>query len=328
MSWNNSKNIQQTRQGRPKPLDMFSAFIASLSRKHVICAGRFLGWIAYGLDARHRRIVRRNLHFAYPQWSPERIRKLTRRVFQNPGVSFLEFCQASCFSKQDVLRNVRLKGEENLRNAMQDDNGLILISAHLGNWEMVNFFLSSYFHYPLVMVARKIQSRILHQWVYGVRSRFGNIVIDKKNAMSHMKKALRQGKMVGILIDQATSRGEGVEVDFFGRTVTATPAVSLLARRYDCPVLPVFCVRDTDAELTLIIEPPLALKRTKNLRSDLQENTQRMTHVVEKAVRAYPEQWFWFHKRWKQNYPFLYPEDLARRKRRRAKREAKLKIIP
>ncbi len=302
---------------------MFSGFIAGLPRRYIVWAGRFLGWIAYNLDIRHRRIVRSNLHFTHPQWSPQRIRKLSKRIFQSAGVTFLEVCQASCLSKTDILRNIQLKGEENLQKAMSGNKGIILISAHLGNWEMANLFLSSYLQSPLVMVARKIQSKVLHQWVYGLRSRFGNIILDKKNAMSHMKKTLRQGRMLGLLIDQGTSRGEGVEVKFFGRTVTATPAAALLARRYDCPVLPVYCVREADGELVLIIEPPLALKKTKNLRDDLQENTQIMNHDIEKAIRAYPEQWFWFHKRWKRYYPFLYPQDLARRQRRREKRRAK-----
>jgi KDO2-lipid IV(A) lauroyltransferase len=138
-----------------------------------------------------------------------------------------------------------------------------------------------------------------------------------------MARLLRRGKTLGILIDQGTTRSEGVEVTFFGRKALATPAAALLAQRYGSSVVPGFCVRDGKDRLTLIVEPPLSLKQTKDSRADAQINTQIMTEAIEKAVRTYPEQWFWFHKRWKRHYPELYPEDLARRRRRREKRKAR-----
>lgn len=140
-----------------------------------------------------------------------------------------------------------------------------------------------------------------------------------------MARMLRQGNILGLLIDQGTKFSEGVEVTFLGKTVTATPAAALLARRYNSPVLPGFCVREKDNSLTLIVKPPLNLQKTKDSRADLRVNTQIMTDAIEEAVRAYTEQWFWFHKRWKRHYPHLYPEDIARRQKRRQKKIARLK---
>jgi KDO2-lipid IV(A) lauroyltransferase len=107
-----------------------------------------------------------------------------------------------------------------------------------------------------------------------------------------------------------------VEVNFFGHKVTTTPAAAFLAIRCKNPVLPIFCVRDDRGRLTVVAKPPLEMKRSGDLRSDVQANTQMITNVVEKAVRQYPDQWFWVHKRWKKFYPHLYPEYQARRKRR------------
>ena len=81
-----------------------------------------------------------------------------------------------------------------------------------------------------------------------------------------------------------------------------------------------FGVREIDGSLTIIVEPPLKLKRTNDLKVDLKVNTQLMVSAIEKAVRAHPEQWFWVHKRWKKYYPFLYPEYMARKKRRRERK--------
>ena len=313
---------QKTRRPQGFP-DTLAAFVASIRQKHIDRVGRLLGMLAYSLDRRHRRIVKRNLQFTHPEWSREGIRTLSKRVFQNMGVTLLEICQMTCFSREDVLRKTRIRGKENLLNAIQNPKGVIMISAHLGNWEMAHIFVSCYLRKPLVLVARRIQSKTLDRWIHRLRSNSGNIILNKKRALPKMARALRQGRVLGLLIDQETKHSEGVEVTFFARTATATPAAALLARRYDSLVLPAFCIREADARLTLVVEPPLTLKRTDDLRADLKANTQIMSSAIEKAVEAYPEQWFWFHKRWRGHYPYLYAEDLTKRQHRRQKRRAR-----
>jgi KDO2-lipid IV(A) lauroyltransferase len=261
------------------------------------------------------------LKFIYPEWSWNRIHRVSRRVFQNVAITLLEIGQMTCLSREDILRKVRIMGKDNLVNAIKSPRGLILISAHLGNWEMAHIFASCYARTPLVLVARKIRPKAVHQWVHSMRTRFGSVVLDKAGALPKMARILHHGGPVGVLIDQGTLRSEGVEVSFFSKTVTATPAAAILARRYNSPVLPAYCIRELDGALTLVVQPPLGLKRTKDMRGDLQVNTQMMNDAVEEAVRKYPEQWFWFHKRWKRHYPYLYPEDLARRKRQKARKK-------
>jgi KDO2-lipid IV(A) lauroyltransferase len=300
------------------------SFIAGIPHRHIAYAGKLLGMLGYILDRRHQRIVKRNLKFIYPDWPRDRIRELSKDVFQNMAMTLLEICQMTCFSREDILRKVRIRGKDNLLNAMKSPKGLILISAHLGNWEMAHIFASCYLQTPLVLVARKIQPKALNQWVRRLRTRFGSVVLDKAGALRKMVRVLSHGALVGLLIDQGTSRSEGVEIVFFGRTVTATPAAALLARRYDSPVLPVFCIREGDGSLTFVVEPPLVVRKTKDMRGDVRVNTQIMNDAIERAVKAYPDQWFWFHKRWKRHYPYLYPEDLAKRQRRREKRRARL----
>jgi KDO2-lipid IV(A) lauroyltransferase len=300
------------------------SFIAGIPHRHIAYAGKLLGMLGYILDRRHQRIVKRNLKFIYPDWPRDRIRELSKDVFQNMAMTLLEICQMTCFSREDILRKVRIRGKDNLLNAMKSPKGLILISAHLGNWEMAHIFASCYLQTPLVLVARKIQPKALNQWVRRLRTRFGSVVLDKAGALRKMVRVLSHGALVGLLIDQGTSRSEGVEIVFFGRTVTATPAAALPARRYDSPVLPVFCIREGDGSLTFVVEPPLVVRKTKDMRGDVRVNTQIMNDAIERAVKAYPDQWFWFHKRWKRHYPYLYPEDLAKRQRRREKRRARL----
>ena len=322
-----NKMQHQSKMSKPNGLSgSIKTFIVNVPKNYIAKAGNILGGLVYLLDARHRRIVRRNLKFTHPQWSENHIRKLNFRIFQNMGMTILEICQMAFFSKKDILRKVRIKGEKNLLNTIKSPQGVIMISAHIGNWEMCSLFLSCYMQKSVVVVAQN-QPNIIERIIHKLRTSTGNVIINKKGAMIKLVRTLRKGKMIGLLIDQGTSRGEGVDVTFFGRKTNATYAASLLAARYNCPVLPVYCIREPDAKLTVVVEPALKLHKTADVHADLQTNTQIMTNSVEKIVSLYPEQWFWFHKRWKRHHPELYPEDLARRQRRRDKRRARGKKV-
>lgn len=298
--------------------------IAKVPHRHIVSVGRALGSISYFFDFRHRRIVTRNLNFIYSGWPQDKIKKIARRVFQNLAIAGLEVCQTSCFTREDVLRISRIHGEDILRDAIKSQRGIIFISAHIGNWEMAPLFTSCYYSHPVTSIARRLQSAAIDGWIYKTRTRFGNEILDKKNALPKMARLLRKGGTLGILIDQGTLVSEGVEVSFFDKMVTATPGAAVLARRYGSIVLPAYCIREDDGELTLRVEEPLNMQETDDSQADLLINTQTMMDAIEKMVDTYPEQWLWAHKRWKRHYPYLYHEDIQRRRRRREKRLARL----
>jgi len=295
------------------------SIIGKIPHRHLVGLGKILGSAVYLLDVPHRRIVRRNLQFAHHHWNREKVKNISRRVFQNLGISFLEFLQMATLSREQLLGRLRVVGLENLQTALECNKGLIIVSAHLGSWETGLLFFCCYIQQPFLGVAKKIRFAPLNRWVHRLRNRFGIKIVYKKGALPEMRRMLRRGGVIGLLVDQSR-RSEGVDVNFFGRRVTATPAAAFLAIRCQSPVLPIFCVRDNNGRLTVVVKPPLEMKRSGDLRSDIQTNTQIITDVVEKAVRKYPDQWFWVHKRWKKYYPELYPEYQARRKRRHRKK--------
>lgn len=291
-------------------------FIADLPQKHIVRAGKVLGILYYALDLPHRRIVRANLEFAFPELSRERIRRRSKAVFQNLGIAFVEICQMMFLSREDILHKFEIRGEEILWTELKKGRGLIIISAHFGNWELAHQFIGCYFGISIVGVVKKIRFKPLDRWLNRFRTRFGNRTVYKKGATEEMRLAMRAGEVVGLLIDQSR-RLAGVEVDFFGHRVFATPAAAFLAIRYKCPVLPIFCFREPDGSLVIDVQPPIAIQRTNDLRKDIQVYTQYMSDAVEKMVRRHPEQWFWLHKRWKKFYPDLYPQWQARRRKRK-----------
>jgi KDO2-lipid IV(A) lauroyltransferase len=229
--------------------------------------------------------------------------------------------QTTFMSPEEVLGMSRVEGEENSINLIKGDQGVVIVSAHMGNWEVGLHFTNSYGK-PMLGVAAKTRYGWADILLGSSRNRLGNLIIDKKGALPKMTEALRSGEVVGMLMDQSR-RKHGVEVTFFGRKATASPAAALLALRCKSLVLPAFSVRGPDGELTIQVKNPLELTRTGDLRRDIQNNTQRMIDVVEEMVRKYPDQWFWLLKPWKVHYPDLYSDWDDRRRKRKARKKEK-----
>jgi len=288
--------------------------------KRALLLGRIIGTAAYLADARHRRIVRRNLRFAFPDWTQAQIRHTTRHVFHHLGTTFVEVCQMAAASREELMARVKVVGSELWRQALAGDRGLIIVSAHLGNWEVGMQYAACFMQKPALGVAKKIRFQPLNNWVHRQRTRFGNEIVYKKGALPDMRQALRAGGVVAMLVDQSRRR-EGVDVNFFGHKVPATPAAAFLAIRCKSPVLPIFCIREAAGRLAIYVDAPLKFEWSGDLRADVQTNTQLITDAVERAVRTHPAQWLWVHKRWKKYYPHLYPEYRLRRQRRKAREE-------
>ena len=301
-------------------LTKMAALIGHLPVSGLEKLGRSLGRVAYWLDIRHRRIVSQNIAFIYPEWDPRRRRWLAKRIFQHFGIVFLEILQAPFLPGNKLIERVHIEGQDILINVLDHPRGCLLYSAHLGNWELGLLALSARLNRSTMTVAKPIKWKLAHNWLTNLRSRFGNRVFFKEGAMPWMIRALREGQTLSILIDQGVRRKEAVEVAFFGKQTLATPAAALLAMRCRMPVVPIFCVRDTHGKYLLKILPPVAYQRTESLRHDIQAYTQLLMNTLEKAIKDAPEQWFWFHRRWKRTYPELYPEYQAIRRRKRRKK--------
>jgi KDO2-lipid IV(A) lauroyltransferase len=295
--------------------------ITKIPRQLIINSGKLLGLLFYSLAIPHRRLVRRNLQFCYPEWSAKEIRELSRRIFMNFGITLVEMLQCTFMSHEEVLKALHVEGEENFNKAFKSNRGIVIVSAHMGNWE-VGLHITNYYGKPMLGVAAKTRYGWANILLSRSRNRLGNTIIDKKGALPKITEGLRRGEVIGMLIDQSR-RKHGVEVTFFGRKATASPAAALLALRCNSLVLPAFCVRRSDGQLTIQVKTPFELTRTGDLRSDIQSNTQRMIDVVEEMVRTYPDQWFWLLKPWKVHYPNLYSEWDARRRKRKAKKKRK-----
>jgi KDO2-lipid IV(A) lauroyltransferase len=201
----------------------------------ILILGKILGHLLYYLAARHRRIVRRNLQFSHIVSSPQQLQNLSKRIFRHFGITILELLQMMCFSQKELIRNIQIEGIEILIEALARQKGVVMISAHLGNYEIAWQSVPCYYGRQMAGVAKKMRNVRLDRLIHRMRTRFGNKIIYKKGALPEMMQTLRQGEMVGILMD-ISRRFDGVEVNFFGRRATATPAAALLGLRCKSPM--------------------------------------------------------------------------------------------
>ncbi len=264
--------------------------------------GGVLGRIAFYVDARHRHISLTNLKAAFPDLSPSERWGVARRTFQNLGRTFLEIPGLARRKPEDIQRYVRYTGIDDKEKWIRAsrEGGALLLTGHIGNWEMMALSFGWQDEVNLAFVARPLDNPYFDRWVNNLRCRSGNRLISKKGALRGISRALREGRFVGLLMDQGATGRDGVFVDFFGHQAGSNVALGFLANRFDVPVHPVHIVRDeTGVGHTVHIGDAVPIARTGRKKLDILENTQRFQKALEEIIRQHPEQWFWMHRRWK-----------------------------
>ncbi len=269
--------------------------------------GSILGRLFYYLDRRHRRVALDNLQFALGDRNTENeLRQIALSSFQNLGRSAVEFTLLPTWTRQRILEKVEVDGFEHYLAARAQGKGVILLSAHFGNWEWMGTVLAIR-GVAMHVVVRPIDNCYLDRMIKGWRERYGNFVINKKTAPAvELVKLLKKGVSVGFLLDQNKSGSEAVFVDYFGRPAATHKGLAILALRTQAPVVPVFMIRQNGGH-RLVIEKPLVLNRTGTLKRDILEVTALFTRKIESYVRKYPDHWFWVHRRWKTSPPSSLP---------------------
>ena len=265
-------------------------------------AGGFIGRLGYLMDKRHRNIALENLARAFPDRDKEDLAGIAGKVFENLGRSAAEFVHIASHpqaSVKDILSKwVTVEGQHYVNNAIMNNKGVIYLTAHFGNWELLGLSLSTN-NCILNVIARPIDNRRIDRIVTSLRSVLGANILPKKGVLRDTLRGLKKGGAVAILLDQNTSREEGVFVDYFGQPAATNRGLALIAMKSGASVIPVFIVRENTYSHRMVYLPEVEIKRSDNLDSDVITYTQKFTNIIESFVRDHPEQWFWMHRRWK-----------------------------
>lgn len=198
--------------------------------------------------------------------------------------------------KQDINRYIRFEGKEYLTEALTYNRGVVLATAHSGNWELLGAALALH-GFPMIAVAQKQTNAEMDRFINDCRSLVG-MHVTYKSGVREMIKMLAEGKVIGMLMDQDAGR-DGIFVDFFQRQASAPRGPAFLARMKESPIVPAFITENHDGTHTVIIKEPIWTPQTEQRENDIIVTTQHLTELIEQHIRLQPAEWFWLHNRWK-----------------------------
>ena len=247
------------------------------------------------------RIGRANLRAAFSDKDAIWIEATLRAAWENLGRVAGEYVHLGQLWDYDAERpnagRIVTDDEQVFIDLQNDDKPALCFAAHLGNWELPAVMAAAH-GLPSAVVYRMPNNKAVAKEIARIRAPLmGRLIRSRSQAPLEMAASLTRGEHLGMLVDQHFSRG--VDVTFFGRRCKANPTIARLARQFDCPVVGVRVIRLPDRRFRIAAEGPLPLPRDPDGRVDVPAATQLITSVVERWIREQPEQWLWFHRRWR-----------------------------
>jgi len=252
---------------------------------------------------RLRKVGLQNLQLAFPEMSDVERGAILQSVYRNLGWLMAEFCQMSRYSAKSASEFIRYEGLEHYLLARERGKGVLVLTGHLGAWELSSFY-HSLMEYPMGLVIRRLDNPFVDRFVNRIRCLHGNRVIHKDDFARGLIASMRAGETVGILMDTNMTPPQGLFVPFFGTLACTASGLARVALKTGAAVVPGFLLwEEQEQRYVLRFGEELALERTGNVEEDTAANTALCTAVIEGYIRRYPDQWLWMHRRWKTRPP-------------------------
>ena len=273
--------------------------IGALPRGMARAVGAGIGALAFRFLGRLRRVGLRNLELAYPEWTADQRTATLRKVYRNLGWLLAEFCLMSGYTRDLASDFIEYDGLDHYLAARERGKGVLVLTGHLGAWELSSFY-HSLVGFPMGLVIRRLDNPLVDEFVNRIRCLHGNRVIHKDDFARGLISAMRAGETVGILMDTNMTPPQGSFVPFFGVQACTASGMARVALKTDAAVLPGFLLWDeAKKKYVLRFGAQIQLVRTGDLAADVLANTAKFAATTERYIRANPEQWLWMHRRWK-----------------------------
>ncbi len=199
--------------------------------------------------------------------------------------------------KDHIAERVEFEGLEAMKESLAEGRGLIIATSHCGNWELLGGALVAA-GIPTVGVGMRQKESGSDRFITEYRRLVG-MRTAYKNDVRELFALLKEGWGLGLLMDQDVGRRDGVIIDWFGQPTNFVQGPATFARHQNIPMFPVYITRVAPGRHKVIIREPLLVPRTRDKKADVLAGTKALARVLEEHIRAYPEEWFWLHDRWK-----------------------------
>lgn len=276
--------------------------IASLPAGALPPVARCLGGLHGGVIRHRRGYVRDTLERCFPDKPPEERRRILTGMYQCLSLNQLELLRAAGGRDEELAQRFDVSGREHVEAARAAGNGVLILTAHLGNWDLMAILASRCLGYPLVILSKDMRNPGVNAFWMEARRNLGVRILPSKGSYRNCLRTLRANELLAFILDVNRPGRDGVFVDFFGRPASTSPGLAHLSAVTGAPVVPVYMHRLPDGRHHLEAHPAFAPPPDRSEEAILNA-TQRYTRSIEDAVRRYPEQWLWLHKRWKNQPP-------------------------
>ena len=282
----------------------FLIFILPSSLQNMLA--KFLAFAFMKLKKKRFHVVMTNLDLAFGETKSKKEKlEIAKKCYYNFAKYLgINFILNQNTTKQKILEQVVFKNEYFLLDAIKSGRPIIVTTAHFGQWEIFGLAVASHFG-PSSVLGRKLDSSVMDKILRENRAQFDVELIDKDGGAKDILKALKARRIVGILVDQNTAPKDGIKVQFFGKDVLHTPAASVLAQKTNALIINAFIYQKGENLNEICFEQPIDIS-TFDKEDAVQKATQMQCSACEEMVRARPEEYFWFHQRFKRFYENEY----------------------
>jgi KDO2-lipid IV(A) lauroyltransferase len=256
--------------------------------------------LAYIFAVKQRRIALESLAIAFGEEKDKKeIDSIARACFEIMGKGMIELIYF--MEHPELIKGrVRIEGREHLNRAFEEGKGVIGVSAHFGSFPLMLLWLIQE-GIKTNAIIRYARDEKMERYFQFKRQSLGLNTIystPRKACVDNSIKALRNNEFLFIPLDQNFGTA-GVFVDFFGRQAATATGPVIFAQRTGAPILPMFIIRENDNAHKIIVEPALHIEAKEGNDATIQHNISRITKIIEKYIRKYPQEWGWIHRRWK-----------------------------
>jgi len=258
----------------------------------------FLAFIFYYLIPIRKETVLENLTNAFPEYDEKKIRNIAYNAYKSFLTAFIEILYLPKISRQGLKAAVNCPNKELIETKFKEDKGVILLSAHFGNWEYVAASVALQLNIPFSVVVKPQRNPYVSDWMNKVRTRWNNDVVSLGLSIRKIYQTLKEKKIVAMVADQRGPQ-ESIKVEFFGRKVSVHVGPVVLALKTGAPILYGIPVRQKDNSYKIVMHEISKDNLPEDDEEKIIELSQRHTAYLESFIREYPEQWLWMHKRWK-----------------------------
>ncbi len=269
-----------------------------LSRQGRARLGRWIGTTLCRISSSRYAITIDNLARAFPAASTTWLHQTAKASYQNLGITLAELLAFPSLSDADIRSMIRYDGLDLIEDASLHGKGLILLSAHYGNWEMLAFALPLFTKVPVTVIVKPQRNEHADILLNSYRQRTGNTLISMYKAARDMVRILSSGGAVALLADQSATADKDVFVPFFGRPAATFEAPAVLALKFNAPIIMGFAERQADGTYYVDLKK-VPHEDLEYNREGIVELTKRHVAMLEEAIRRRPELWVWQHRRWK-----------------------------